>query len=381
MTRAVYINNTSAYLPNEAVSNKQMESLLGLAGGKPSKTRRLILRSNGIKQRYYAIDPETNAITHTSAQLSAEAIRGLKCEEFELDKISCLVAASSTPDQIMPNHAVMVHGELDVKDIEVVATSGVCVCGMTALKYAYMSVLTGEHGNVVAAASELASALMHARNFESELELKKQTLDARPELAFEKDFLRWMLSDAGGAAWLSDTPRKNNLSLRVEWIDLTSYAHEVEVCMYSGSEKVEGQLKGWTQYTGQERESRSVFALKQDVKLLNEKIVPYLIEKALSKVVQKYQLQVSDIDYFLPHYSSEFFRDKVTIGLRNIDFDIPQEKWFTNLTSKGNTGAASIYVMLDELYKSGRLKKGDKLLCFVPESGRFSVAYMLLTVC
>jgi 3-oxoacyl-[acyl-carrier-protein] synthase-3 len=63
-----------------------------------------------------------------------------------------------------------------------------------------------------------------------------------------------------------------------------------------------------------------------------------------------------------------------------IDFKIPYEKWFSNLTYKGNTGSASIYVMLEELFHSGKLKKGEKLLCFIPESGRFSVAYMLLTV-
>jgi 3-oxoacyl-[acyl-carrier-protein] synthase-3 len=63
-----------------------------------------------------------------------------------------------------------------------------------------------------------------------------------------------------------------------------------------------------------------------------------------------------------------------------MDFEIPQEKWFTNLQEKGNTGAASIFIMLDELVNSGKLESGNKLLCFVPESGRFSSAYMLLTV-
>ncbi|MEJ2437642.1 MAG: 3-oxoacyl-[acyl-carrier-protein] synthase III C-terminal domain-containing protein, partial [Sulfurovaceae bacterium] len=59
---------------------------------------------------------------------------------------------------------------------------------------------------------------------------------------------------------------------------------------------------------------------------------------------------------------------------------IPQEKWFTNLTSKGNTGSASIYIILDEIFNSDRLKKGEKILCYVPESGRFSTAFILLEV-
>jgi 3-oxoacyl-[acyl-carrier-protein] synthase-3 len=66
--------------------------------------------------------------------------------------------------------------------------------------------------------------------------------------------------------------------------------------------------------------------------------------------------------------------------MQRIGFAIPAERWFTNLASKGNTGSASIYIILEELFKSGRLRQGQKLLCFVPESGRFAMCYMLLTV-
>jgi len=45
----------------------------------------------------------------------------------------------------------------------------------------------------------------------------------------------------------------------------------------------------------------------------------------------------------------------------------------------GNVGSASIYIMLDELLRSGRLKDGQHLLCWVPESGRFSSGFIYLT--
>jgi len=60
---------------------------------------------------------------------------------------------------------------------------------------------------------------------------------------------------------------------------------------------------------------------------------------------------------------------------------IPMEKWFTNLSSKGNVGAGSIYLMIDEIFNSGKLKKDEKLLLLVPESSRFSYMYCMLTVC
>ena len=90
-------------------------------------------------------------------------------------------------------------------------------------------------------------------------------------------------------------------------------------------------------------------------------------------------MQPDDIDWFLPHYSSAYFREPLYKALTDIDFEIPYEKWFTNLAIKGNTGAASIFIMLDELFTSGKIKPGQKLLCFVPESGRFSFNYMHLT--
>jgi 3-hydroxy-3-methylglutaryl CoA synthase len=58
---------------------------------------------------------------------------------------------------------------------------------------------------------------------------------------------------------------------------------------------------------------------------------------------------------------------------------IPEEKWLTNLYIRGNTGGASIYLMLKELFNSDKLQAGQKIFCFVPKSGRFTTAYMRLT--
>ena len=63
-----------------------------------------------------------------------------------------------------------------------------------------------------------------------------------------------------------------------------------------------------------------------------------------------------------------------------VGIEINEDKWFTNLTKVGNVGSASIYIILEELFHSGKLKKGEKILVMVPESGRFSYAYAYLTV-
>lgn len=379
MAKPVYINRISACLPHDPVGNEQMEARLGQVGERPSRARSIVLRSNGIRQRHYVIDPATGEPSMTNAQLSAAAIRGLASAD-ELQNIQCLVASTSSPDQTMPGHAVMVHGELGNPPCEVVTTAGICLCGVSALKYAWLSVASGESGNAVACGSEVASVLMQARNFSAEIEGIDEEMERRPELAFEKDFLRWMLSDGAGAVWLEDRPNPEGLSLRIDWIDILSFADRFPACMYGGAEMQGEQLVGWSRMEAEERSRRSVMAIKQNVKLLNENIVKVTVEETLQRIRHRREMRAEDIDWFLPHYSSEFFRDRLAEGLARVDFAIPQERWFTNLTRKGNTGAASFFIMLDELFHSGELKVGQRLLGYVPESGRFSSAFLHMTV-
>lgn len=374
----VYLNRVSAFLPNAPVSNDEMEAVLGMAGDVPSRVRKMILRSNGIESRHYAIDPATGRATHSGTELAAEAVKRLFEQGVDKHEISCLSCGTSYPDQIMPGQGVMLHGLLEgAPAYEVATAAGVCAAGMVAMKYAYNSVRTGEHGHAVAAASEAASAIMRGEVFKSEV-AQKVLEHARPEIGFEKDFLRWMLSDGAGAAYLSNRPNPQGLSFKIRFIELVSYAHEMPVCMYAGAELVGGEFRGFKTFDAAYRETHSVMAVKQDVKLLNDNIVHYTVEKPIVRIMEKYGLAADEIDWFLPHYSSCFFRDKVAAGLEKAGFSIALEKWFTNLPDKGNTGSASIYIILEEFMRTFDVSHGQKVLCFVPESGRFSSCFMLL---
>ncbi len=379
----VFITDLATFLPNKPISNQQMEEILGMVNQVPSRTRKIILRNNKITTRYYAIDPETGAITHTNAQLTAEAIRKLRpYPDFSVADIECLSCGTSSPDQLLPGHAPMVHGELGGSPCEVLSASGICTSGMSAFKYAWMSVALGLTQNAVATGSETSSTFMRAGLAGGVDAEKAAALEHQPTLSFEADFLRWMLSDGAGAAFLSNAPARDGISLKVEWVELLSFAHEFEPCMYAGADKLsDGTLRGWREYDNLETvvQKRS-FLVKQDVKLLNENIVDVAVKKMLARLVAKHQLTPEQIDWFLPHYSSDYFRPELAAKMAAINFAIPEERWFTNLKEKGNTGSASIYVILDELFHSGRLRKGEKILCFIPESGRFSMCYALFTV-
>ncbi len=378
----IYINALASFLPNAPVDNDHIEDILGRVGNMPSRTKRRILSNNKINTRYYALDPKTGKATHTNAELTAEAVRRLRpTEGFTTADIKCLCCGTSSPDLLMPGHGVMVAGELALPPCDVVTTAGICVAGVTALKYACMNVASGTVANAVATGSELASSFMKATFFSSAVDLGID-LKKKPELGFDADFLRWMLSDGAGAAYVSGDKNRIGLSYRVEWIENRSFAGELSTCMYAGGKKMgDGRMLGWRQLASNlATAENNYFAVRQDVKLLDEHIISTSMARALPEIAAKRSIRPEGIQWYLPHYSSAYFRDKIYQGMKESGFEIPYEKWFTNLSEVGNIGSASIYLLMEGLMQSGRLQDGDKVLCFIPESGRFSHCFMLLTV-
>lgn len=382
MPNEVFINDIASFLPNEPIANEDIENVLGLIDGKKSRSRKIVLKSNGIKQRYYAIDPLTGKFTHNNAEMTAEAVINLlKKSGLSQEDIDTLSCGTSGPDQIQPAHGYMVQGELKMHPLEVNTSAGVCLSGVTAMKYAYLNIALGNTLNAISTGSEYASSCMRASNFETETDLQVENLKKKPSLAFEKDFLRWMLSDGAAAALLSPNKNKDRHSLKIDWIDILAYSGELPACMYAGAvKKDDGSLKGWRELDDPyDAVSEHYFALKQDTRLLEQHIMPKSAE-ALLTISDKRDFNVDDIDWFLPHYSSDFFRGRLYDCLAENGVEIPYDKWFTNLQEVGNVGSASIYLILESLFYSDKLKKGDKILCYIPESARFSYAYMHLTV-
>ena len=375
----VYITKASKYLPNTPIDNDQMEVFLGEINETASKAKRIVLRNNGITTRYYALDTQGNP-THTNADLTCLAIKGLLDTHFKAADIQVLSCGTSTPDCLLPSHAAMVHGLLKGSGaVELNSSVGVCNSGMNALKFAYLSIKSGNSTNAVCTGSERVSSWLRANKYESEIQ-SLTLLQEQPILAFKKDFLRFMLSDGAGALRLESKPHPTEISLQILWMEAHSYAHQLEACMYAGCEKQsDGSLKAWSDYSPEQWLEQSIFSIKQDVKLLNENILVKGAE-SMQATLNKHALSPDEITYFLPHISSLYFKDRLYEELKKVGIDIPLERWFLNLPQVGNVGSASPYLMLEELFNSQKLQKGDTLLLSVPESGRFSYSYALLKV-
>ena len=339
--------------------------------GSPSRTKQRMLRQNGIQHRYYALDRQQQP-THSLAEMTAEAIRNcLSHLSVSTSEVDFLAAATTQGDLPVPGFASMVHAESKLDACEIATLHGVCGSGMMAIKNAWMQVLIEEKQYALACAGEFASRMFKASRFE-------QQLAPHEHLPLETDFLRWMLSDGAGALLVQPQPATQGVSLAIDWIDIRSYAHLFEPCMYAGYNKKE-ESGSWLDYDNfTEADQAGAINLKQDIKIVDN--IVKLGVRRFFELVDAKKIVPDSVDYLLCHYSSHYFKQPILDLMHKGGVVIPEEKWFTNLYTKGNTGSASLFIMLEELLQQKTLQPGQKILCMVPESGRFLTSFMQLTV-
>lgn len=367
----VYITSSGAFLPNEPISNAEMENYLGRINGKDSRVRERILKQNGIQTRHYALNKQ-QVTTHSNAQLAVEAIiEALKKSNLRSSEVELLCTGTTQGDLPIPGFASMVHAGLDFNRCEIASFHSVCASGMMALKNGYSQIRSEEKNNAVCVGSELASRLFKSSRFEAQ---------GVTSLPFDAEFLRWMLSDGAGALVLQNKPNSTGISLRIDWIDLQSHANEYPLCMYTGkTDNQNDSEQTWLDYPSYEEASKAgAINLQQDTRLL-DKVIKAGVAHYFALIDQG-KINKDHLDWLCCHYSSEIFKKPIQELMEKGGGAIADEKWFSNLPTKGNTGAASIFIMLEELMYSGRLKAGQKILCMVPESGRFVTSFMQLTV-
>lgn len=367
----VYITGIGAFLPNEPVSNEEMEDYLGRINGVNSSVKARILKQNGIQFRHYALDKAQRS-THSNAQLAINAVEAaIKRSSLRSKEIELLCTGTTQGDLPVPGFASMVHAGLSFERCEIASFQSVCASGMMALKDAFSQIKSNDKQNAVCVGAEFASRLFKSSRFEAQ---------GVKSLPFDAEFLRWMLSDGAGAMVLQHEKNINGISLKIEWMDIRSHANEFPVCMFTGKTNNQDEMEQtWLDYPDYESASKAgSINLKQDVRIL-DKVVQTGVAHFFDLISQK-KIITEEIDWLCCHYSSEVFKAPIKELMKKGGAIVSDEKWFSNLTSKGNTGAASIFIMLEELMYSGKLKAGDTILCMVPESGRFVTSFMQLKV-
>ena len=357
MTQA-YITGVGAYLPGDPIDNQQLANRFGDGTARTDALRRRALAANGIRTRHYAVNGEGRTLM-LNEELAAQAVRrALADRGLPVSAVRMLATGTTQGDVLVPGFASMVHGRLGGGPMELLSAAGVCASGMAALKGAVSAVRLGEHPVAVAAGSELVS----------------RSFGIAPADTLDTNFLRWTLSDGAGAVVVEPRPRPDGLSLRVDWMHLVSHAHEHPVCMSAGLAEDRTPRAGATWLDRRPGCAVEVPRLRQDMSAL-----PDLVDVGIAEFCSLVRAGRIDpaTEHVLCHYSAEHFRAKLFARLREAGYPPDERRWFSNLSTAGNTGSASIFVMLAEA--RSRLRPGDRVLLIVPESGRFSLAFCQLT--
>ncbi|HEY5758175.1 MAG TPA: hypothetical protein VIU34_20255, partial [Steroidobacter sp.] len=324
---SVYMTSTGSFLPGAPVGNDDIDRYIAPLNATSARIKRRILAENGITRRHYAIDANGETVI-SNTQMAAMAVHHcLASAEIKLQDVSILCTGSSGGDLAMPGFANMVQGELHAPPMITSAHQGVCAAGMAALQHAASALELSDAGNALVTASEMPSRMFKRSRF----------APRAYETDFDSHFLRWMLSDGAGACLLSKQPRRSGLSLKLKWIHNRSFSGDLPVCMQIGQPS-NPQGRTYLDYASlADAEADGAFLLRQDIRLL-----PHLFELGIHEyatLVQQDAFRPEKIDHFLCHYSSQKFAGVVEDLMQRAGLAIPRERWYSNLTWRGNTGA------------------------------------------
>jgi len=355
-----YITSTGSYLPGEPVDNENLGEYLGSVIGE-GRVRTKILKVNGIETRHYALDKKQNA-THSLYELAAEAVRNCLPQDKPPLHIDYLSAGTTHAPFLAPGVSSILHDQLSKEkminhSVEINSNSGICSSGAQAIVNATRAVKSGDADAAICVGVEQSSIGLRSKAFRTTYDLPAILRDVRSSKWFMSVFLRFMLSDGAGSFLLEPRPREAGISLKVDWTYSRSFANEAPLCMHIDS---------------------STMILSQNIKILAKYMAP-LSKKAVEGALCQYGEKLDNYSMVLPHMSSYYFEPAVKKIMAELSPNQEVPYW-TNLRTAGNTGAASIFIMLDEYMKTKAVASGDRLLLFIPESGQFNYVLISLTV-
>ncbi len=364
----VYLHSSAYFMPGTPVDNDAMDAYIAPLNRMSDRIKRRVLGENGIKTRHYAIDTQGRTVTSNTV-MAANAITGcLERVGSDWSTISMLASGSSGGDVLMPGFANMIQGQLAAPPLEVASIHGICAAGVGAIQAAAQGIELGAHQRALAVASELPSRLFKRSRF--------ATQDYNSD--FDAHFLRWMLSDGAGALMLGGPDGalagQPGVRLKLKFIHQRSFSGDYPVCMQLG-QSADGE-RGHLDYDGwAQAEADGALSLRQNIRLL-----PNLFDVSIHEyatLVRDGWMDPARVSHFLCHYSSEKFMPVVDELMHKAGLAISKDRWWSNLAWRGNTGAASILIMLAEFLETHTLVPGEQVFCYIPESGRFMTAYML----
>lgn len=316
LVRNVKIIGTGSYTPETVYTNEYLETLVDTKAD-------WIYKNLGIKERRIALESQA-----TSDLASEAGLRAIESAGLTKDDIDLIIVATSTPDRLAPSTAAIVQDKIQAYNSVAFDISAVCSGFLYGMSVASQFIASGVYDHVLVIGADTFS---------------KITDWGRRDCVFFGD-------GAGAAVFTHGNALEGFLAFRLysdgrgKW-NFTIPAGGSEI---PSSEKTVKDKLHFFQMDG-----RAVYET-------GTKVLPI----AINQVLKDTGLKISDISYLIPHQPSIKILEKTAeiIGL-------PFDKVMTNMDKYANTSGGTIPILLDEVNRSGKLKKGDTILFAAVGSG------------
>ena len=307
MDKKVGIVGIGSYVPEKILTNFDLEKRIDTSD-------QWIRERTGIEERRIA-DRDT-----ATSDLAAEASqRALEDANIKPDELDLIIVATVTPDQFFPSTACIVQKLIGAVNAAAFDISAACSGLIYAMSSAWQFIKTGYYKNALIIGADTLSKITD----------------------WEDRNTCVLFGDGAGAFVLSEVEKGGILSTDMGSDGTGDKFLSCPACFFSPEE--EERRNGKKHTTWMNGGEVFKFAVK---------IMPYAFEKAMEKA----NVGVEQIDWFLPHQANLRI---ISAAARK--FNVAMDKFVVTLQKFGNTSASSIPIALDECIKSGKIKKGDTL--------------------
>ena len=314
--RKAKIIGTGSYVPGKIYTNKYLETII-------DTNDEWIQKNLGIKERRIAGDNE--ATSDLAWKAGQKAIENAKLNKEDIDLI---IIATSTPDRLCPSTACIVQDKLRAYNAVAFDIAAVCSGFLYGMSVASQYIASGVYDNVLVIGADTFSKITDWKS---------------------RDCV--FFGDGAGAAVLSHANDDEGfLAFRLYSDGRGKYVFTVPAGGSENPASLNTINKGLHYF---QMDGKEVF-----------KIATKVLPKSIRKVLSDTKLKVSDIDYMIPHQPS--------IGILKRTAEIlglPFEKVMTNMDKYANTSGGTIPILLDELNRAGKLKRGNIILFAAIGSG------------
>ena len=309
MTRA-RITGVGAYAPKRVLTNADLAKMV-------QTTDEWIVQRTGIRERHVADESEATSDLAVKAAQQALERANLVPEDVEF-----IVVGTTTPDMIFPSVGNIVQHRLGARRAGSVDMLAACAGSVYSLATGVQFVQTGKYRRVLCIGADTLSKITD----------------------FTDRGTCILLADAAGAVVLEATEDDRGI---ID-VDLYSDGQYWELLYMPGG----GSRHPATADTVAQRMH---YAKMKGNEVF--KVAVRMFVECTERILSRNGFTADDVSLFIPHQAN----------LRIIEaackrVNLPMERVFVNVDRYGNTGAASVYVALDEALAGGRIKRGDVVL-------------------